>query len=73
MGLFGRSRERRCRACAGAGRIVVEASASYRRTAHCYACDGTGRVRLLADGRPEPGWGWGRPDSTPPPIREAIT
>ncbi len=48
---------------------MVEASASYRRTAHCYACDGSGRVRLLPDGRPEPGYGWGRADSVAPPAQ----
>ena len=72
MGLFGRSRERRCSSCAGEGKVVVETSASYRRTVHCYACDGTGRVRLLPDGRPEPGYGWGQSGSTAPPSSQLL-
>ncbi len=42
-------------------------SKTYRQTAHCYACDGAGRVKLMADGRPEPGFGWGVGTSVPPP------
>jgi hypothetical protein len=48
---------------------VVESSRFYRRTVHCYACDGTGKVRVLADGRLEPAWGWSRGASQPPPDR----
>jgi hypothetical protein len=55
--------------CGGRGFIVVEINASYRRTTHCYACDGTGRVRLLPDGRPEPGYGWGQAGSVAPPLQ----
>ena len=32
-------------------------------------CDGAGRVKLMKDGRPEPGFGWGVGTSVAPPGR----
>ena len=72
MGLFERSRMRMCLHCRGLGRVIVHASRTYRKTAHCYECDGAGRVRVLADGRPEPGFGWGVGTSVPPPNRDQL-
>jgi hypothetical protein len=72
MGLFERARERRCAECGADGQIVVEASATYRRTVHCYVCDGTGRVRVMPNGDTEPLWGWARRESQPPPERQPL-
>jgi hypothetical protein len=55
-----------CLQCRGLGKRITHHSKTYRETAHCYACDGSGRVKLMADGRPEPGFGWGVGTSVPP-------
>ncbi len=48
-----------CLQCRGLGKRIVHHSKTYRETSHCYACDGSGRVRLMANGKPEPSFGWG--------------
>jgi hypothetical protein len=70
MGLFDRTRM--CLQCRGLGKVIVHHSKTYRETAHCYACDGAGRVKLMADGRPEPGFGWGVGTSVPPPPKHQL-
>ena len=65
MGLF--ERQRMCLQCRGLGKRIVHHSKTYRETSHCYACDGSGRVKLMANGKPEPAFGWGASTSVPPP------
>ncbi|WP_270041669.1 hypothetical protein [Solirubrobacter ginsenosidimutans] len=69
MGLFDGSSVRMCLQCRGLGKVIVHHSKTYRETSHCYVCDGAGRVKLMKDGRPEPGFGWGVGTSVAPPGR----